>query len=84
MHPEGDEIDGMMLDALRGQGEEYDAEDYYDEEVIDVDSEYSDARSDGSWNYRTNTMKPNKKGMKHKRELYSAHIAKELGKNSSP
>ena len=36
MQPGGEELDGMMVDALRGQGEEYDAEDYYDEEELDL------------------------------------------------
>ena len=36
MQPGGEELDGLMIDALRGQGEEYDAEDYYDEEELDL------------------------------------------------
>ena len=59
-------------------------DDDYDEEAIDIDSDYSDAKSADSWDYRTNQKKPNKKGMKYKRDIYSAQIAKELGKNGSP
>ena len=36
MHAGGAELDGLMLDAIRGQADEYDGEDYYDEEELDL------------------------------------------------
>ena len=38
VHGEMDDIDGLMMDAIRGQEDEYgdEDEDYYDEEELDL------------------------------------------------
>jgi len=47
MHPGGNELDGLMLDAIRGQPEEYDGEDYYDEEELDLQEQDYDQQLAG-------------------------------------
>ena len=55
-------------------------DDDYDEEAIDIDSDYSDAKSADSWDYRTNQKKPNKKGMKTSEMFIRLKQLKNLGK----
>ena len=54
---------GQAESEVIGFRDFYEAQEYYDEEDIDIDSADSDAKSDDSWNYRTNTKKVNKKAL---------------------
>ena len=49
MNAEVDDIDGLVMDAIRGQEEEYgdDAEDYYDEEELDLQEQDYDQQLTG-------------------------------------